>query len=292
VVAVAAAGVVVVVEASHRYAGLPNLGAGIGYRPVFSNQWLGHRRSIDFMEIVADHYFHPSPIKSAELDLLANNVPLIPHGLALSIGSAEGIDSTYLNSFQTVVDRVRPAWCSDHIAFTRAGGIEIGHLTPLPKTRAALQVLRTNIRRVQDSIAVPLILENITESIRYAEDEFSDAEFLGQVCDDNDVGLLLDVTNLYINSINHRFDPLSVLHRLPADRIVQLHFVGGHMENGIWVDTHGAATQEEIWSLLGEVLQYAPVKGIILERDENIPPLSELIPELDRARGLMHPCSA
>jgi uncharacterized protein (UPF0276 family) len=265
---------------------LRSLGVGLGYRPVHRDEIFAHRSSIDFFEIVADHYFSASPPKLAELDLLKSNFPLIPHGLALSIGSAEGIDQSYLRDFQRVVDAVRPTWCSDHIAFTRAGGIDIGHLTPLPKTSASLRVIRDNLRRVQDCITTPLILENITESIRYPEDEYTDAEFLGRICDENDVGLLLDVTNLYINSVNYRFDALEVVRRLPKDRIVQLHFVGGRMEEGRWVDSHDTTTQDEIWQLLEAVLSLAPVKGVILERDEKIPPLKDLIPELERARDL------
>ncbi|MCU0708612.1 MAG: DUF692 domain-containing protein [Pirellula sp.] len=273
-------------QAAEAYVSLPSYGVGLGFRPVHREELFSHRKSIDFLEIIADHYFDPSPPKQAELELLQANFPLIPHGLALSIGSAEGIDARYLSKFRSIVEQVRPAWCSDHIAFTRAGGIDIGHLTPVPKSRASLDVIRDNLRRVQDVIHVPIILENITESIRYPEDEFSDAEFLGRICDDNQVGLLLDVTNLYINSVNHRFDPLEVVQRLPRDRIVQLHFVGGRFEEGLWVDSHDCATQDEIWQLLEAVLAMISVKGIILERDERIPPLAELIPELDRARSI------
>lgn len=263
-----------------------SLGVGLGYRPVHRAEVFAHRRSIDFLEIIADHYFGASPPKAAELEVLRNHFPLVPHGLALSMGSAEGVDAGYLREFRRVVEAVRPPWCSDHIAFTRAGGIDIGHLTPLPKTEASLRVIRDNLRRVQDVIEAPIILENITESIRYPEDEYTDAEFLARVCDRCDVGLLLDVTNLYINSINHRFDAMEVVRRLPRDRIVQLHFVGGRMEGGRWVDSHDSATQDEIWQLLAAVLAAVPVRGVILERDERIPPLAELVPELHRARAL------
>lgn len=274
------------------YGNLPSYGVGLGFRPVHREELFSHRKSVDFLEIIADHYFDPSPPKQAELELLQANFPLIPHGLALSIGSAEGIDDAYLDKFRSIVEQTQPAWCSDHIAFTRAGGIDIGHLTPVPKSRASLGVIRENLKRVQESIQVPIILENITESIRYPDDEFSDAEFLGQICDENQVGLLLDVTNLYINSVNHRFDPLEVVRRLPQDRIIQLHFVGGRFEDGLWVDSHDCATQDEIWQLLEAVLSMISVKGIILERDERIPPLAELIPELNRARSILRDCQS
>lgn len=269
------------------WSNLPDLGVGIGYREPFLSELFACRSSIDFLEITADHYFEPIDAKAAELELLANNFPLIPHGLAMSLGSAEGLDSGYLKLYADLVNRLKPAWCSEHIAFTRAGGIDIGHLTPLPKTDATLRVLVDNIARLQDAIAVPLILENITDTIRYASEDYDGADFLCELCNRSQIGLLLDVTNLFINSANQGFDRLRFLHRLPAERIVQLHFVGGKLEQGVWIDSHSRATQSEIWDLLEQVVRYASVKGAILERDENIPPLRELTGELEHARSIV-----
>lgn len=266
---------------------LPHLGVGIGYREPFMPALFEYRHTIDFLEITADHYFAPIESKAAELELLRNNFPLIPHGLAMSLGSAEGLDPEYLALYSKLVDHLKPAWCSEHIAFTRSGGVDIGHLTPLPKTDAALRVLHKNISRLQDTIQTPLILENITDTIRYPMDKYDGADFLCKLCEQNEVGLLLDVTNLFINSQNHHFNPLDFLRRLPSERIVQLHFVGGYIENGIWVDSHSRKTQDQIWQLLEQVVRYADVKGMILERDENIPELRELTPELEHARAIV-----
>ncbi len=269
------------------WSSLPELGVGIGYREPFLGELFDCRSSIEFLEVTADHYFEPIDSKEAELDLLATNFPLIPHGLAMSLGSAEGLDESYLKLYSELVDRLKPAWCSEHISFTRAGGIDIGHLTPVPKTDAALGVLHDNIARLQDSIQVPLILENVTDTIRYPTESYDGADFLCKLCDQNQVGLLLDVTNLFINSQNQRFDPVEFLRRLPADRIIQLHFVGGFIENGVWVDSHSRATQEPIWELIEQVVGLAVVKGMILERDENLPALRELTPELEHARAIV-----
>ena len=266
---------------------IPQLGVGIGFREPFLSELFGCRGSIDFLEITADHYFDPIDSKADELELLAGNFPLIPHGLAMSLGSAEGLDAVYLKKYANLVQQLKPAWCSEHISFTRAGGIDIGHLTPLPKTNAVLSVLHDNIARLQDTIQTPLILENITDTIRYPAEKYDGADFLCKLCEQNQVGLLLDVTNLFINSQNQRFDPVELLHRLPAERIVQLHFVGSHIEEGIWVDSHSKATQSEIWELLEQVVRFAPVKGMILERDENIPHLKELTPELEHAKSIV-----
>lgn len=285
--AVAAGAVEVAVGARTNFANLPKLGVGIGYRSEYRSHVFMHRPHIDFLELVADHFFSPNPETSADLARLNRNFPTTPHGLALSLGSAEGLDPIYTNHYVNLLQQTQPPWCSDHIAFTRANGIDIGHLTPLPKTKASLKAIRSNITTFQQQTDVPLILENITEPFRYTEEQFSDADFLCEICEQNDVGILLDVTNLFINAENYRFDPITFLQRLPRERIVQLHFVGARFEDGKWHDSHGSPTQEPIWQLLTEVVKYGCVKGILLERDLNIPDLSELLPELARARHIL-----
>src|SRR5579859_1869431 len=124
---------------------LPNLGVGLGFRPPYLSELFLHRREVDFLEIIADHYLDATPEKDRELDLLADHFPLIPHGLNLSLGGAEGLDPGYLAKFAQLVRRLNPPWWSEHVAFTRAGGVDIGHLTPVPFSKAALGVLEANI---------------------------------------------------------------------------------------------------------------------------------------------------
>ena len=266
---------------------LPKLGIGIGYRDQYRTDIFRHADSIEFLEITADHFFGNNQRSNDLLELLTSRFPIIPHGLGLSLGSAEGLDRDYLKRFKKLVDQVDPPWWSEHIAFTKADGIDIGHLTALPKTKATLRCLKQNIEIAKASIDRPLILENITQTISFSFDTFDEASFLGEIVNENDCGLLLDVTNLYINSINYRFDAMNVLHRLPPDRIVQLHFVGFHREGELLVDSHGQATNVEIWDLLKEVVQYANVCGAILERDEHLPPFRELENELNQMRHIM-----
>lgn len=268
---------------------LPKLGVGLGYRDSYRTDVFRNLSQIDFLEITADHFFDPKPQSSELLNLLSKHIPVIPHGLALSLGSADGLDLEYLKKLKELIHRVDPPWWSEHIAFTRAGGIDIGHLTPLPKTRESLRCLKGNIRVAMDEIGKPLILENITQTIRFPQDTYDEASFLGDLVHENDCGLLLDVTNLYINSVNHRFDPMDVLHRLPHDRIVQLHFVGFHREGETLIDSHAQPTNPEIWHLLEEVVKFADVRGAILERDEDLPPFEDLLGELERMHTIMNP---
>jgi hypothetical protein len=184
------------------------------------------------------------------------------------------------------VEQVRPPWWSEHIAFTRAGGASIGHLAPMPFTREALQALARNIREVRRHIPVPLILENISFSFTWPGAEMSEPEFLRHLTEETGCGLLLDVTNLHVNARNHGYDPRAFLEALPVERVVQLHFVGVEESGGQVIDSHARPTSPAIWQLLDEVLAAVPARGAILERDENLPPFTELLPELQRARAL------
>jgi uncharacterized protein len=265
---------------------LPALGVGLGFREPFLPELFLNRDRVDFLEITVEHYLNASPEKDQELELLAGHFPLIPHGLNLSLGSAEGLDEAHLRQLSALVRRLDPPWWSEHIAFTRAGGVEIGHLAPLPFTHEAVEVLCRNIDTARGWIDAPLILENISYTVSLPGNDRSEAEFLSQVLERTGCGLLLDVTNLHANAVNHGLDPGVILNELPWERVVQLHFVGGVWEDGLLVDSHSQPTPAEVWALMETVVARAPVKGAILERDENLPPFAELCGELERAREI------
>ena len=269
---------------------LPTLGAGLGFREPFLSDVFLQAAEIDFLEIVADHYFDPSPRKSEELDLLAAHFTLIPHGLDLSLGSAEGMDCSYVQRMATLVNRLNPPWWSEHIAFTRAGGVDIGHLSPVPFTREALDVLCRNIRQVQSETSVPLILENITYTLQWPGAEMTEPEFLNALVERTGCGLLLDITNLYTNSVNWGYDPIAFLESLPLEKVVQFHFVGGEWHGGQLIDSHSQPTPPEVWQLMEAACRLTKVKGILLERDENLPPFQQIVGELAHARAIGKRC--
>jgi len=265
---------------------LPNLGIGIGFREPLRADLFLHRDKIDFLEITADHYLDANPKKQAELDLLSEHFPLIPHGLNLSLGSVEGIDAHYLEKFAELVSQLNPAWFSDHLCFTRSNGINIGHLAPVPYTNEAIKIFVRNITRVKEQIKTPLILENITYDIRFPSSEMSEAEFITTILNETDCGLLLDITNLYINSTNFGINWQTVLDELPLERVVQLHFVGLHRHGTRLIDAHANRTNDEIWEVFRRVCGRANIKGAILERDENFPPFAEILDELKTAKDI------
>lgn len=265
---------------------ISNLGVGIGYREPFHSQLFLNREMVDFLEVTADHFFDATSYKEKELDLLADHFTLIPHGLNLSLGSAEGLNEDYVKKFVQLVKRVKPPYWSEHIAFTTSGGVEIGHLTPLPFTYEAIDALCKNVEHMRRYLDIPIVLENITYTVDFPGAQMSEAQFLTEILERTDCGLLLDITNLYVNSVNHKYDVKEFLRNIPTERIVQLHFVGVEMKDGVMIDSHSQPTPPEIWQLMDHVLSIAPVKGVILERDENIPDFKELSLELQKARSI------
>ncbi|HLO85316.1 MAG TPA: DUF692 domain-containing protein [Nostocaceae cyanobacterium] len=265
---------------------LPTLGVGLGFRQPFKSDLFLNSQKVDFLEIVAEHYLDAPSQKQQELELLAAHFPIIPHAINLSLGSAEGLDQDYLRKLAALIKQLNPPWWSEHICFTKAGGVDIGHLSPLPYTQEAVEVLCKNIAEVRRWIDVPLILENITYMVTLPGAEMTEAQFLTEVVEKSDCGLLLDITNLHTNVVNFGDDVQEFWQQLPLERVVQLHFVGGHWSDGILIDSHSQSTPVEVWQLMDKVVSIAPVKGIVLERDENLPAFTEIAAELHQAREI------
>jgi uncharacterized protein (UPF0276 family) len=195
---------------------LPVLRVGVGFREPSRTELFRNRDSVDFLEVTADHYLNAPKEKWAELELLADHFPIIPHGLDLSLGGADGIDADYLAAMADLVERLEPPWWSEHIAFTRAEGRPIGHLAPSPCTREAVDAIARNVERVRRQISVPLILENIAAQVVVPGGEMDEVAFVTAVLDRTGCGLLCDVTNLYTNAVNRRQDLNDYLDRWPG----------------------------------------------------------------------------
>ncbi len=260
------------------------LGSGLGYRPPFRADLFANRSRVDFLEIILDHYLDAPPEKLAELDLLRAHFPIVAHGLDLSIGSADGIDPRYLDKVAALIERLDPPWWSEHLCFTRAGGVDIGHLAALPYTQEAIDVVSRNVETVRKRVGAPLLLENVTTVVRVPGGEMEEPEFLTRVLARTGCGWLCDVANLYANTVNFGAGPDAAFERWPWDRLVQIHYAGGRWRHGVLIDSHDAATSEAVWALYDRVVARAPVKGVILERDERLPPFPELLAEVSRAR--------
>ncbi len=257
---------------------------GVGYRKELAD-WIDAKpRGVECLEITAEHFFHGGDERLAQL---AKQFHLFVHGLGLSLGTPGPLDTSTLDHFARVVRIANPDWISEHIAFTRTAEADLGHLNPVPPTREVLRIVADHARAVSAHCGKPILLENITSHVRLTG-ELSETDFLNELCEHAGCGLLLDVTNLFINSRNHRFDPLEWLHQIEPRRIMQLHVVGYSRAGDRYADSHSEPIQEELIELARTVVDYAPVKAIVLERDEDFPAPAELeleIAKLERICG-------
>ena len=251
---------------------------GLGFRQPFADWVLSKPAIIDCLEVTAEHFFDAG---EDVLSRLRELYPLAVHGLGLSLGTPGPLDTQLLAQYQRVVELADARWISEHLAFTRTDEVDLGHLNPVPMTERSLNTLVDNTREVMDRCQKPLLLENITSYLR-VPDQFTETEFINLLCQRSGVGLLLDVTNLFINSRNHDFDPVDWLHQIAPESIQQLHIVGYSFSDGVWHDRHSEAIQDELLELAALVVAYAPVESIIIERDASFPSVEQMESELGR----------
>lgn len=267
---------------------LPTLGVGLGWREEIASNILDHRRYVDWCELISDHFINASEERLAAVRNISRTLPLIPHGLDLSIGSDAPPDDAYINGLAVLVDAVRAPWFTDHLCFTRGGGLNLGQLGPLQFSEEVLEIVERNVRHLRSFIQIPFLLENISYDFVVPGGSMDEATFINETVRRADIGLLLDVTNVFTNAENHGFDARAFIDRLPLDRVVQLHVAGGHQIDGRWVDSHSFPVPPQVLDLTDYVLQRAPVKAILLERDANFPEaFAELCDELGTLRQLM-----
>lgn len=265
---------------------IPRLGAGIGYRRELKEGIFGARDAIDFLEIITEQFLY-DPAAIDELEEVCDRFAVVPHGIGLSVGSPS-LDTGYLRAIKRVSDITRSPYYSEHLAMTRAPGIDIGHLSPLWFTTTVLRHAIDNVRRVQDLLKKPLVLENITYPFEIPFAQMRQAEFFARLVEATDCGILLDVTNVYINSVNHHFDPVVFLQDMPVARVVQVHLAGGYSKDGILVDSHSEPIEAGIWALLERLTELTAVRGSILEHDANFPEdFDILLSQVERARTII-----
>lgn len=257
-----------------------NLGLGIGWRPELAVA-IDRRADLGFVELMAEDFDSREPLPPAVDRLRRRGVRLVPHGVSLSLGGAEPLDRTRLDHLARLAKLCDAPIVSEHIAFVRADGTETGHLLPVPRTRAALEVIVAHVCEAQAALPVPLALENIATLIEWPECEFDEATFLCGILERTDALLLLDIENVYANARNHGGDPLALLDRLPLERLAYVHVAGGHDRDGLYHDTHTDPVPTGVLSLLGVLAARCPIPGVMLERDGRFPTQCELDAELD-----------
>ncbi len=262
---------------------MPVLGVGLGYRPEIADQTLENRGKIDFLEVISENYIKAGVVQRNNL-ARAEAFQIIPHGVELSIGSTGEIDYEHLKGLKKFLHEIKAPWWSDHLCFTGADHNRLHDLLPLPFSKEAVTHVANRVRKIQEFMEIPFLLENISAYLTVPGSEMTEAQFIAEVLEEADCGMLLDVNNVYVNSYNMKFDPFAFVDQLPIDRVVQIHIAGHRKVKSIIVDTHGAQIIQPVYDILAHVLQKTDVKGILLERDQLFPKFDNILSELERIR--------
>jgi uncharacterized protein len=263
---------------------LPGLGLGIGWRPEIAGL-LAELPGLRFCEVVAESLDHGGELPAPLARLRERGVTVVPHGTRLSLGGAEPLDPHRVHHFASAAAALAAPLVSEHVAFVRAGGLEAGHLLPVPRSREALRVLVRNIRTLRAELDAPLALEPIAALFDWPDDELTEADFLTELLEQTGAWLLLDLANVYANAHNRGTDPVALLDRLPLERVAYVHVAGGTEHDGLYHDTHTAPTPEPVLALVRELCARHRPPAVMLERDGRYPPADRLRTELDAIAG-------
>ncbi|HWD64008.1 MAG TPA: DUF692 domain-containing protein [Solirubrobacteraceae bacterium] len=261
---------------------MPLLGFGIGWRPELALA-IERRDALSFVEVTAES-IRLDDIPPALTRMVAQGVPVIVHGLSLSLGGAERPDPRRLDHLVRVAERLGARLVSEHLAFVRAEGLEAGHLLPVPRTREALEVIVENVAWAKRMLPLPLALENIATLVEWPGVAMDEASFLAEILERTDTGLLFDVSNMYANARNGQWDPVMALARLPLGRLAYVHVAGGTVRDDLYHDTHAHPVGEGPLALLEELCSRIAPPGVMLERDDHFPRESALEAELEAIR--------
>lgn len=267
----------------------PALGYGLGLRVEHYREILETRPRLDWLEILSENYLVPGGRPLHFLDRFRERYPLAMHGVSLSIGSMDPLNRDYLKQLRALADRVQPAWISDHLCWTGVAGVNLHDLMPLPYTEEAIAHVADRVAQVQDTLGRRILLENVSSYVTYHESRLSEWDFLGAVAERSDCLILLDVNNVYVSSRNHDFDPRSYLDGVPRERVQQFHLAGHSYQGELIIDTHDAPVIDPVWDLYAHAVRRFGAVSTMIERDDHIPPLAELLAELEQARRIAEP---
>ncbi|MEA9578100.1 DUF692 domain-containing protein [Xanthomonas nasturtii] len=267
--------------------GLPNLGFGVGLRPQHLPAILAGGARVDWFEIISENYLDDAGYQRAMLSKLAAEIPIVMHGVSLSIGSDTPLDTAYLHKLKRLAEDINAVWVSDHLCWTGLGSHNSHDLLPLPFNAESLAHVRDRVLRVQDVLGRALMLENPSSYLQFQTSTMPEWEFLARLAESTGCGILLDVNNVYVSAHNHRFDPEVYLRALPHRQVVQLHLAGPTQYGDCLVDTHDQPVPGRVWELYALAQQLTGGVSTLLEWDANLPDYADLLDELNKARQVM-----
>jgi len=264
----------------------PFAGFGLGLRKPHYAEFLETRVAVDFVEVISENFMVDGGRPRALLRDIRARYPVALHGVSMSVGSADGVDGAYLARLRALVDEIEPLFVSDHLSWTRIDGFSSHDLLPLPYTHEALDLVCANIGRAQDALGRAMLIENPSTYIDFAPADMTEWEFLDRLCARTGCGLLLDVNNVFVSASNHGFDPVAYLDGLPHDRVRQIHLAGHSQGKELLIDTHDRPVPGSVWELYAHVMPRLGAVATMIERDDDIPPLGDLLGELATARRI------
>jgi Uncharacterized protein conserved in bacteria len=264
--------------------GRPYLGYGLGLRTDHYETILKYSPPVDWFEVLSENYMVGGGKPLYYLDRIRERYPVVMHGVSLSVGCTDPLDMDYLRALKRLAERIEPHWISDHLCWTSLSGTHLHDLLPLPYIEEAIEHVAARIARVQDYLGYQILLENVSSYITYRQSAMTEWEFLSAIAERADCLILLDINNVYVSAFNHGFDPREYLENIPVERVRQFH-LAGHTDNGhCLIDTHDHPVIDPVWELYGFAVRRFGRVSTMIERDDNIPPLQELLSELEQAR--------
>ena len=265
----------------------PVSGAGIGLRACHYRHFLEGRPRIGWLEVHSENYFGDGGYDLHVLEHVRRDYPLSLHGVGLSLGSADGLRERHLAKLQRLVERIEPALVSEHLCWGAVGGRHFNDLLPLPYTREALDLMVTRVEQVQSALGRVILIENIASYLRYRHEEMPEFEFLAALARASGCGILLDVNNLYVNAVNHGFNPAEALQALPTDAVCEIHLAGHTQGDECLIDDHGSRVIDPVWMLYEAACRRCGNVPTLIEWDTNIPALDVLLAEASKAESVM-----
>jgi len=264
-----------------------DLGVGVGLRPAHYEHFLSRKPdSVSWVEVISENFMgweKRAPGRALQtLEKIRKNVPVVLHGVSLNIGSTDPLNPAYLSRLSELAHRIEPAWISDHLCWTGVSGQNLHDLLPLPYTPEVLSLVRNKLLSAQEILGRRLLIENPSSYLQFEHSEMTEWDFLAELSKTADCGILLDINNVYVSSVNHGFDPLEYLKAIPKERVGQIHLAGHTNKGHYLIDTHDAPICEEVWKLYTWAVDHFGSVSSMVERDDNIPEWSELEMELKR----------
>lgn len=269
---------------ARRFPATRTLGVGIGLRVPHYDHILSKRPATDWFEIIAENYMVEGGRPLAVLEAIMEQYQVVVHGVGLYPGNATGLDFEHLRRLKKLLQRTRTPWFADHLCWGSVDGTFSHDLLPLPYTREAAARVAENLRVAQDFLEVPIAVENVSSYAEFKENEMTEWDFLNEVVHAADVGVLLDVNNIYVSSINHGFDPLAYVDAVPAGRVAQMHIAGHSRYERFIIDTHDHPVVDPVWELYARAIARCGPVATLLEWDARIPSFDEVWTEAQKAR--------